>query len=306
DLQLCWQIDRSLNESVNNSICLPVSAVESLEGPLLQVEGLSDLRLELHSKKMNMHLVLIDELHRHLYIKSTSKVGQRNKEKGRISSHVKDASALPHLDVTNLSTPRKFDSSQFSTIGNSSGEDLDLDARGRNSSPKLRKIQRTSSHPGRLEQELKQIVKRENVVQEINQRLTLNLLERTGKLLLELLELLFDKFNAVATAHAIVLGHLQQTVSSPSSQYDGDIKLYDMADVWVKIQDVLQVRNSHQYIPFVRVLAFELCGWPRGGAVILQSGGCEFDPKAETDTSFSEKIPAEYNSVLVTGRESGQ
>lgn len=61
-----------------------VSAVDSLEGPLLQVEGLSDLRLELHSKKMNMHLVLIDELHRHLYIKSTNRVGQRNKEKGRI------------------------------------------------------------------------------------------------------------------------------------------------------------------------------------------------------------------------------
>ncbi|XP_015684679.1 exocyst complex component 4-like, partial [Protobothrops mucrosquamatus] len=154
-----------------------VSAVTSLEGPLLQVEGLSDLRLELHSKKMNMHLVLIDELHRHLYIKSTSKVGQRNKEKGRVSSHVKEASALPLLDVTNLSTPRKFDSAQFSS----------------------------------------------------------------GELLLELLELLFDKFNAVAAAHAIVLGHLQQTVTPPVSQYDGDIKLYDMADVWVKIQDVLQM-----------------------------------------------------------------
>lgn len=61
-----------------------VSAVESLEGPLLQVEGLSDLRLELHSKKMNLHLVLIDELHRHLYIKSTSRVVQQNKEKGRM------------------------------------------------------------------------------------------------------------------------------------------------------------------------------------------------------------------------------
>lgn len=61
-----------------------MSAVESLEGPLLQVEGLSDLRLELHSKKMNLHLVLIEELHRHLYIKSTSRVVQRNKEKGKM------------------------------------------------------------------------------------------------------------------------------------------------------------------------------------------------------------------------------
>lgn len=63
-----------------------------------------------------------------------------------------------------------------------------------------------------------------------------------SRLLLELLELLFDKFNAVAAAHSVVLGHLQQTVASPCSQHDGEIKLYDMVDVWVKIQDVLQVR----------------------------------------------------------------
>lgn len=60
---------------------LQVSAVESLEGPLLQVEGLGDLRLELHSKKLNIHHVLIDELHRHLYIKSTSRLGHKNKDK---------------------------------------------------------------------------------------------------------------------------------------------------------------------------------------------------------------------------------
>lgn len=60
---------------------LQVSAVESLDGPLLQVEGLSDLRLELHSKKLNIHHVLIDELHRHLYIKSTSRLGHKNKDK---------------------------------------------------------------------------------------------------------------------------------------------------------------------------------------------------------------------------------
>ncbi|XP_061494069.1 exocyst complex component 4 isoform X1 [Rhineura floridana] len=240
-----------------------VSAVDSLEGPLLQVEGLSDLRLELHSKKMNMHLVLIDELHRHLYIKSTSRVGQQNREKGKKSSLVKDVSPVPLLDMANLSTPRKFlESSQFSTSGNTSGrdislmeikEDLEMDPEENSSIfmgilikglAKLRKIPETvKAIQDRLEQELKQIVKRsttqvadsgyqrgENIVQ-----------ENQPRLLLELLELLFDKFNAVAAAHAVVLGRLQQTVASPSSQYDGDIKLYDMADVWVKIQDVLQM-----------------------------------------------------------------
>nr|XP_033814697.1 exocyst complex component 4 [Geotrypetes seraphini] len=240
-----------------------VSAVESLEGPLLQVEGLSDLRLELHSKKMNLHLVLIDELHRHLYIKSTSRVGQWNKDKGRISSLAKGVSTVPLLDVTNLSTPRKFlDSSQFSTPGNSSvremslqeiKEDLECDPEENSAVfmgilikalAKLKKIPETAKAiTERLEQELKQIVKRSTtqVADNSYQRGESLSLENQPRLLLELLELLFDKFNAVAGAHSVVLAHLQQTVASPTAQQDGDIKMYDMADVWVKIQTVLQI-----------------------------------------------------------------
>ncbi|KAM6090390.1 exocyst complex component 4 isoform 1-T1 [Theristicus caerulescens] len=246
-----------------NATDMLVSAVDSLEGPLLQVEGLSDLRLELHSKKMNMHLVLIDELHRHLYIKSTNRVGQRNKEKGRISSLVKDASAVPLMDVTNLSTPRKFlETSQFGTPGSSSmretslleiKEDMELDPEENSTVfmgilikglAKLKKIPETvKAIQDRLEQELKQIVKRSTTQVADNgyQRGENLSQENQPRLLLELLELLFDKFNAVAAAHSVVLGHLQQTVASPCSQYDGDIKLYDMVDVWVKIQDVLQM-----------------------------------------------------------------
>ncbi|XP_038608129.1 exocyst complex component 4 isoform X1 [Tachyglossus aculeatus] len=239
-----------------------VSAVDSLEGPLLQVEGLSDLRLELHSKKMNLHLVLIDELHRHLYIKSTSRVGQRSKDKGRMSSLIKDASPVPLIDVTNLSTPRKFlDSSQFGTPGSASvrelslqdiKEDLELDPEENSTLfmgilikglAKLRKIPETvKAIKERLEQELKQIVKRSTTqVADNGYQRGENLpSENQPRLLLELLELLFDKFNAVAAAHSGVLGHLQQTVASLPNQHE-EIKLYDMADVWVKIQDVLQM-----------------------------------------------------------------
>ncbi|XP_065408932.1 exocyst complex component 4 isoform X1 [Chrysemys picta bellii] len=246
-----------------NATDMLVSAVDSLEGPLLQVEGLSDLRLELHSKKMNMHLVLIDELHRHLYIKSTNRVGQRNKEKGKISSLVKDASPVPLIDVTNLPTHWKFlDASQFSTPGSSSvrevsvleiKEDMELDPEENSTVfmgilikglAKLKKIPETvKAIKDRLEQELKQIVKRSTtqVADSGYQKGESLSQENQPRLLLELLELLFDKFNAVAAAHSVVLGHLQQTVVSPSSLYDGDVKLYDMADVWVKIQDVLQM-----------------------------------------------------------------
>ncbi|KAM4858751.1 exocyst complex component 4 [Urocitellus parryii] len=239
-----------------------VSAVESLEGPLLQVEGLSDLRLELHSKKMNLHLVLIDELHRHLYIKSTSRVVQRNKEKGKMSSHVKDASPGPLIDVTNLPTPRKFlDATQYSTPGSSSvkeinlqdlKEDLELDPEENSTLfmgilikglAKLKKIPETvKAIKERLEQELKQIVKRSTtqVADSGYQRGENLTVENQPRLLLELLELLFDKFNAVAAAHSVVLGYLQDSVGNPPTQQE-EIKLYDMADVWVKIQDVLQM-----------------------------------------------------------------
>ncbi|XP_030815768.1 exocyst complex component 4 [Camarhynchus parvulus] len=257
-LEQCMASKRYLNATD-----MLVSAVDSLEGPLLQVEGLSDLRLELHSKKMNLHLVLIDELHRHLYIRSTNRVGQRGRDRARLGSLVKDSSPVPLMDVTNLSTPRKFlETSQFSTPGSSSmrdsslleiKEDTELDPEENSAVfmgilikglAKLKKIPETvKAIQERLEQELKQIVKRSTTQVADNgyQRGENISQENQPRLLLELLELLFDKFNAVAAAHAVVLGHLQQTVASPCSQHDGDIKLYDMVDVWVKIQDVLQM-----------------------------------------------------------------
>uniref|UniRef100_W5UC69 Exocyst complex component Sec8 n=1 Tax=Ictalurus punctatus TaxID=7998 RepID=W5UC69_ICTPU len=231
-----------------------VSAVKSLEGPLLQVEGLSDLRLELHSKKLNIHLVLIDELHRHLYIKSTSRVGQRGKDKGRLGgSAPKDSSVL---EVSSL-TPRKLtETSQFSTPSASSIRDLqdDLDADPEENSAefmgilikalaKLKKIPETiNAIMERLEPELKQILKRSTtqIADHAYQRGESLAQDNQPRLLLELLELLFDKFNAVATAHSIVLNHLQQIVVSPSGAQEG-IKLYEQADVSAKIQTVLQV-----------------------------------------------------------------
>uniref|UniRef100_A0A8C1ZB50 Exocyst complex component Sec8 n=1 Tax=Cyprinus carpio TaxID=7962 RepID=A0A8C1ZB50_CYPCA len=233
-----------------------VSAVDSLQGPLLQVEGLGDLRLELHSKKLNIHLVLIDELHRHLYIKSTSRVGHRGKDKDKGRSALKDTSVL---DV-GLSTPRKLtEPSQFSTPGTSSmrelqemREDLDVDPEENSAEfmgilikalAKLKKIPETiKAIMERLEPELKQILKRSTtqIADHAYQRGENLAQDNQPRLLLELLELLFDKLNAVAQAHSVVLSHLQQIIVSPNGAQEG-IKLYEQADVYAKIQTVLQM-----------------------------------------------------------------
>nr|XP_061815877.1 exocyst complex component 4-like [Nerophis lumbriciformis] len=247
-----------------------VSAVGSLEGPLLQVEGLSDLRLELHSKKLNIHLVLIDELHRHLYIKSTSRLGlKKDKNATRLPSSVgKDTSSpMPVLDVSNISTPRKhLDSSQFSTPGSGSVRELQQDVRENqldlpevdpeeNSAEfmgilikalaKLKKIPETiKAIMERLEPELKQIAKRSTtqIADHAYQRGENLAQESQPRQLLELLELLFDKFKAVAQAHSVVLAHLQRiAVQCPGGAHEEGIKLYEQADVSAKIQTVLQV-----------------------------------------------------------------
>ncbi|XP_078409181.1 exocyst complex component 4 isoform X1 [Cetorhinus maximus] len=240
-----------------------VSAVDSLEGQLLQVEGLSDLRLELHSKKMNMHLVLIDELHRHLYIKSTSRVGNKSRDKNRIGLLGKDTSPVPVIDVNLVSTSRKFmDSSQYSNSGSTAVKEINLQdiKEDPESDPeensilfmgilikalaKLKKIPETiKATKERFNQELEQIVKRSTtqVADHAYQRGEVLSQENQPRLLLELLELLFEKFYAVAAAHKIVLGYLHQMVVSPSGLNVSEIKLYDMAEVWARIQSVLQI-----------------------------------------------------------------
>lgn len=66
------------------------------------------------------------------------------------------------------------------------------------------------------------------------------------RLLLELLELLFDKFKAVAQAHSVVLAHLQRIAAQcPAGAHEEGIKLYEQADVSAKIQTVLQVSLNH-------------------------------------------------------------
>ncbi|XP_064817465.1 exocyst complex component 4-like, partial [Oncorhynchus masou masou] len=176
-------------------------------------------------------------------------------------STTKDTSPLPQLDVSSLSTPRKLmDSSQFSTPGTTSMRELQAHHEAREDPDvhpeentqefmgvlikglaKLKKIpEAVKAIMERLEPELKQILKRSTtqIADHAYQRGENLATESQPRLLLELLELLFDKFNAVAAAHSVVLAHLQQIVVSPGAQ-EG-IKLYELADVSAKIQTVLQ------------------------------------------------------------------
>uniref|UniRef100_A0A8C2Z9P2 Exocyst complex component Sec8 n=1 Tax=Cyclopterus lumpus TaxID=8103 RepID=A0A8C2Z9P2_CYCLU len=225
-----------------------VSAVESLEGPLLQVEGLGDLRLELHSKKLNIHLVLIDELHRHLYIKSTSRAVSSMSFTswsplwGSRCSHMNTNTRYEFLHLCSVTSTCVF----YAFISFlASSELFQLIVLFFKALAKLKKIPETiKAIMERLEPELKQIVKRSTtqIADHAYQRGENLAQESQPRLLLDLLELLFDKFKAVAQAHSVVLAHLQRiAVQCTGGAYEEGIKLYEQADVSAKIQTVLQV-----------------------------------------------------------------
>lgn len=121
---------------------------------------------------------------------------------------------------------------------------------------------------------------------------TVYLLTFVARLLLELLEFLFEKFNAVAAAHSAVLGYLQDTVVTPLAQQE-DVKLYDMADVWVKIQDVLQVR------PFYGV--FCLRSGQQGGAIARSSAAWSIpsQPGRESWSCLKVMLLSSWTSVIL-------
>ncbi|XP_067118263.1 exocyst complex component 4 [Centruroides vittatus] len=61
---------------------LLVSSVSLLEGTLEGVDALKDVKSELIMKKEHMHEVLVEELHKHLYVRSTNDALKRFKRQG--------------------------------------------------------------------------------------------------------------------------------------------------------------------------------------------------------------------------------
>lgn len=61
---------------------LLVESLSSLEGNLKTVEALREVKTELSKEKEEMYNVLVDELHKHIYVKSTAEVLKRFKRQG--------------------------------------------------------------------------------------------------------------------------------------------------------------------------------------------------------------------------------
>eukprot|EP00058_Branchiostoma_floridae_P018176 XP_002603665.1 hypothetical protein BRAFLDRAFT_128679 [Branchiostoma floridae] len=254
---------------------LLVSAVASLEGTLSGVEALRDVRAELQNKKEQMHEVLIEELHRHLYIRSTAQVNKPLRRQGSIKG-TRDVSPSPARKLLQqvlaegiASTPgskghkrghSRSRSLDYMSPGVAGGdedpaqvqEDMEGDPEADSvqfmsvlveSLSILQKIPETvEAIKSRMEKEMTLIVHRTTaqVLDNAEQRGETATQQNQPRLLLELFELLFEKFRCVAQAHDAVLMFLQR-ISNSASHGQAEFELYGREDVWSRMQAVLQL-----------------------------------------------------------------
>lgn len=73
--------------------------------------------------------------------------------------------------------------------------------------------------------------------------------------LLELIQILFEQFKYVVNAHTTFLDHMNRAVRT----HKLDVKVYDIKDVWMKVQSVVSLQTRHMYDYIVFIL-FKSCG----------------------------------------------
>ncbi|XP_064630302.1 exocyst complex component 4-like isoform X2 [Lineus longissimus] len=296
---------------------LIVSAVSSLEGELAGVEALRDLAQELKIKKEQLHEVLIDELHRQIYIKSTSnvvKVFQRQGSTRVAGKRGIRPSRKPTSSVESLKLEHKV-SSPISSPPMSPPPDLDLSFpngvhEDLTSEPEknqplffailveslsiLKKLPETiEAMKSRIQPELLAIIQRasQQVADSAYQQGETDVLSSLflPKYLMELLNLVFEEFRCVAMAHRMVLNNLTRVTNYSKSGRDSpaDVVLYNMMEVWSKIQAVLQLFLS-DYLDI------------RNTASSQQQAPSSFDvPSTDIATFFAKKRPAKPKKMAL-------
>ncbi|KAK7863550.1 hypothetical protein R5R35_011175 [Gryllus longicercus] len=254
---------------------LLVSALTLGEGGLEGVEALREVRADLQSKKQQLHMKLMEELSHHIYTHSTQEVlslcrqgsGRENllnspfQRAGELRNSARNPKARRALlDVSSpLPNSQSTRTGLSAALGQPTEGDVseDIDAVDPEADSEhfmailveclalLNKLpDAVETLKVEMQTELLAIISR--TTKQIRDGPMSITLAQPGQgdpaaarqqPLLELLQTIFEQFRHVATAHSAVL----QRLSRAADKYHADVRLYEMADVWSKIQAVLQL-----------------------------------------------------------------
>ncbi|XP_020899282.1 exocyst complex component 4 isoform X1 [Exaiptasia diaphana] len=259
---------------------LLVSTVSLLEGSLSGVEALRHVRLDLQAKKQVFHEVLIEELHKHLYIKSCKPrerprllSGSNDNNIPKKPKHLKVSDNLPSIQDPGGNFQKTHARSASRSLmlenGNSTStipnqerenfqhvEDLNVDPE-EDSDCFMTLLVESLALLGRIPEAIDTIKKRMKIEMSlIVHRATSQVIERAGKegesiaqqnqphLLLELVEVIFDKFRGVALMTSMLLSTIHRLIEKGTDRHDNDLgqtMVYKIDVVWYEIQFALQV-----------------------------------------------------------------
>lgn len=232
-----------------------------LDGDLKGVEALSETRIEMFAKKDQLNTTLLSELRYHLYVQSAVTFQTNFNRGGSLRGSGGPGDMSPKLsrkqaliDMAGSARKAAAKTQRKVLLSDSSEEenrpiteDITTDPETNvdhyiaiviESLSLLKRIpEAVETIKSEVQMELAEIVHRSTteVANNAKQRGENIMQQNQPKLLEELLELLFERFKCVASAHMCVLGALQRITAS------GDVQLYTMSDIWSKIQTQLQM-----------------------------------------------------------------
>ena len=215
----------------------------TLNNQLSNVEAFNDIRNEIMSKKIHLHEGFIDEINQLIYFKSFI-----------ASKHTKSKLNLIQLSSFDLSMQ---DSNQdIGTYDKIVTELEDIESKPDENNPKqlINILVESLNRLGRVPEMIDQLkFKMDRHINMIVSHSTVEVTDQFfntdgsskidnidgSKRLLELLNKLFNKFKIIADAHSHILAQVNALICTGRMQPIGNI--YEMDNVWSKIQSVLQV-----------------------------------------------------------------
>lgn len=84
---------------------LLMNSLNQLEGGLSNVDALREVRTELLMKKDSLYEIIIDEFHKHLYVRSTAEILKRFRRQGSDKKMAHEGTPVRKLSATDLLSP---------------------------------------------------------------------------------------------------------------------------------------------------------------------------------------------------------
>ncbi|XP_066910805.1 exocyst complex component 4-like [Clytia hemisphaerica] len=223
---------------------LLVETVKNLEGPLHAVDALRDLRASLNLRKAILHETIIDELNKQIYAepqKSKKNVATDSNTAAfkRIFSTVKEPSR------NELTIPVFKHTELYEDLQRDPGENVPLFMY-----LMVEALFELEKIPEAIES-FKSRIKRDMmlVVRKVTDQVSKRAIEMTDvvaveelvkkeypEILVDLLDVAFDKFRVIALNHSILLVALDKAKERMNPIKTKDVSLYTKEDIWSKIQ----------------------------------------------------------------------